>query len=256
MRTATGKVYLIGAGPGDIELLTLKAVRCLRLADVILLDALVNRAVLDFVREDSRVIEVGKRGGCKATPQEFIERLMIAEAKAGRVVARVKGGDPFVFGRGGEELRALMQAGIEVEVVAGITSGIAVPAALGIPVTHRDYTSGVVFVTGHGAREPNWKALAESGMTIVVYMGLGRVAKISSTLIESGLSPRTPAAVIQNGTLQGQRSVLADIGRLPDLVHRAGLDSPAIIIIGKVVSLACVDAIVEKRVAGTLRSQT
>ena len=258
MRTSTGKVYLIGAGPGDIELLTLKAVRCLRLADVILLDDLVNRAVLDFVRKDSRVIEVGKRGGCKTTPQEFIERLMIAEAKAGRVVARVKGGDPFVFGRGGEEMQALRAAGVAVEVVPGITSGISAPAGAGIPVTHRDHARGVTFVTGHtrNGEEPNWQALAQSGMTLVIYMGFARLQRITAALIESGLAPQTPAAVIQNATLPSEKRVVARLSVLHEWAARAGIESPAIIVIGDVVSLANVDAIVKKRAAGTVVSQS
>ncbi|MGH8728110.1 MAG: uroporphyrinogen-III C-methyltransferase [Burkholderiales bacterium] len=240
MRTATGKVYLIGAGPGAIELLTLKAVRCLRLADVILLDDLVSREVLDFVREESRVIEVGKRGGCQATPQEFIERLMIAEAKAGRAVARVKGGDPFVFGRGGEEMQALRAAGVAVEVVPGITSGISAPAAAGIPVTHRDHARGVTFVTGHtrNGEEPNWQALAQSGTTLVIYMGLARLQQITAALIESGLAPQTPAAVIQNATLPNEKRVVARLSVLHDWAARAGIESPAIVVIGEVVKLA------------------
>src|SRR6266851_670944 len=174
-----GKVFLIGAGPGDPELMTLKAARALGGADVVLVDELVSRGCLAPARSDAKVIEVGKRGGCKSKPQVFIEKLMNQYAKAGNTVARLKGGDPFVFGRGGEELQALAAEGIDVEIIPGVTAGIGVPAALGIPVTHRGVASGVTFVTGHtqeGAEpgseprsepsiQPNWEALARCGTT-------------------------------------------------------------------------------------------
>jgi len=185
-----GKVFLIGAGPGDVELLTLKAMRALGLADVALIDDLVNREVLHFLRPGARVIEVGKRGGCRSTPQAFIERQMVRFARQGLCVARVKGGDPFVFGRGGEELEVLRAAGIEVEVVSGITSGIGVAAALGIPVTHRNFAHGVTLVTGHtrSGDAPNWEALVRSGTTLVVYMGIGNLPQIvAGCLLEAGL---------------------------------------------------------------------
>jgi uroporphyrin-III C-methyltransferase len=240
MQISKAKVYLVGAGPGDIELLTLKAIRCLRLADVILLDALVNREVLRFARADARVVEVGKRARCKSTPQQFIERLMIAEARAGRTVARVKGGDPYVFGRGGEEMQALQRAGISFEVVSGITSGIAAATEAGIPVTHRDYACGVTFITGHAKSgdEPNWRALAQSGTTLIIYMALARLAHIVAALIESGMSPQTHAAIIQNATLPNERKVFARLEVLNEYAMRAGIESPAIIVIGEVVSLA------------------
>ena len=191
-----GKVFLIGAGPGDVELLTLKAVRALSSADVVLIDDLANREVLQFARPQARVIAVGKRGGCRSTPQAFIERLMVRYARQGKIVARVKGGDPFVFGRGGEELEALEAAGIRCEVVSGITAGTAVPAALGIPLTHRDCTRGVTFVTGHtrNGAEPDWRALAASGTTLVIYMGIARLARICRQLVAAGLRPDMPAA--------------------------------------------------------------
>ena len=158
-----GKVYLIGAGPGDPELMTLKAARALGAADVVLIDDLASRGCLAHARSDAKVIEVGKRGGCKATPQDFIERLMVQYAQQGKIVARLKGGDPFIFGRGGEELTKLRAAGIEVEVIPGITAGIGAPATLGIPVTHRDVARGVIFITGHtrDGAEPDWPALAD-----------------------------------------------------------------------------------------------
>jgi uroporphyrin-III C-methyltransferase len=228
-----GKVYLIGAGPGDPELMTLKAARALGQADVVLIDELVSRGCLAHARSDARVIEVGKRGGCKSTPQVFIEKVMLETAKRGLTVARLKGGDPFVFGRGGEEAEALKAHGIEVEVIPGITAGTAVPAALGIPVTHRRVTHGVTFVTGHGA-EIDWAALARCGTTLVIYMGLKNLEKISSQLIAAGLNPGTPACIIENGTLRTQRELVTTLGGL----SAAGFEGPAIIVIGDVVRFA------------------
>jgi uroporphyrin-III C-methyltransferase len=239
-----GKVTLIGAGPGDPELMTLKAARTLAAADVVLVDELVNRGCLAHARSDARVIEVGKRSGCKSTPQVFIEKLCILYARTGCRVARLKGGDPFVFGRGGEELQALLAAGIEVEVIPGVTAGIGVPAALGIPVTHRGVARGVTFVTGHtkDGEEPDWEALARSRTTLVVYMGLRRLAEIVSALRKAGLPEATPACAIENGTLRTQREVFAALGALPDAVARARVASPALIVIGDVVRFARVAA--------------
>jgi len=239
-----GLVYLVGAGPGDPELLTIKAVRALARADVVLIDDLVNRAVLEHVRSDARIIEVGKRGGCKlsykSTPQPFIQKLMLRLARSGRVVARVKGGDPFMFGRGGEEVEALRAARIPYEVISGITAGIAVPAALGIPVTHREHAVGVTFVTGHtkAGGGPDWRALAATGTTLVVYMGIANLPRICAGLLEAGMRAAMPAAAIQSGTLAGQRQVLATLGTLHAAVTAAGLGSPAILVIGEVVALA------------------
>jgi uroporphyrin-III C-methyltransferase len=242
------KVFLIGAGPGDPELMTLKAARALRTADVVLIDELVNRGCLAHARSDARIIEVGKRGGCKSTPQVFIERLLVQYSKAGKTVARLKGGDPFVFGRGGEEMQALMEAGIEVEVIPGITAGIGVPAALGIPVTHREIARGVTFVTGHtkDGQEPNWEALARSGTTLVVYMGLRRLEQIASQLRKAGLSEATPACAIENGTLKTQREIVSTLAGLPAAATQARLASPAIIVVGEVVRFARVSALEPK----------
>ena len=236
----SGKVFLIGAGPGDPELMTLKAARALGAADVILVDELVSRGCLAHARSDARVIEVGKRGGCTSTPQEFIERLMTLHARQGKLVARLKGGDPFVFGRGGEELQALLAAGIEVEVIPGITAGIGVPASLGIPVTHRDLARGVTFVTAHtrDGAEPNWDALVRSGATLVIYMGFARLAHIVHELSAAGMSPSMPACVIENGTLGNQREVLATLQALEGAAGARELGSPALIVIGEVVGLA------------------
>lgn len=234
-----GKVFLIGAGPGDPELLTLKAVRTLAGADVVLIDDLVDRRVLEFAPQ-ARVIAVGKRGGCKSTPQAFIERLMVRLARRGKTVARVKGGDPFVFGRGGEEALTLAQAGVACEVIPGITAGIGVPAALGIPVTHRDIARGVTFVTGHthDGIGPDWTALARTATTLVIYMGMNRLPEIATALRAAGMPAETPAAAIQHGTTLRQRHVVATLATLADAARDAGLGSPALIVIGKVVGLA------------------
>jgi len=229
-------VTLIGAGPGDPELLTLKAARALAAADVVLVDELVNRGCLAHVRSDARIIEVGKRGGCKSTPQDFIEKLLVLYAKENKHVVRLKGGDPFVFGRGGEEVQALRAQGIDVEVIPGVTAGIAVPAALGIPVTHREFARGVTFVTGHtkDGSEPNWQALAASGTTLVIYMGLKNLPRIVAGLTAAGMSAATPACIIENGTLHNQRQQVATLGAL----RASGFASPAIIVIGDVVRFA------------------
>lgn len=240
MTRVRGKVYLVGAGPGDVELLTLKAVRVLGEADVALVDDLVNRDVLGYLRDGARMIDVGKRGGCRSTPQAFIERQMIAFARQGLCVARVKGGDPFVFGRGGEELEALRAANIDVEIVSGITAGIGVPATLGIPVTHRDFSRGVTFVTGHSrSDEPiRWDALAASGTTLVIYMGMTRLADIVAGLRAGGMCAATPVAVICNGTLPTATHLVASLETVVAAVGRAGIASPALIVVGKVVELA------------------
>jgi len=245
-----GKVWLIGAGPGDPDLLTLKAVRALGEADVVLVDDLVDRRVLAHVRRGARVIEVGKRGGCRSTPQAFIEKLMVRFARRGAIVARLKGGDPFVFGRGGEEIEALEAAGVAFEVVSGITAGIAAPAALGIPVTHRDVARGVTFLTGHArdGAEPNWQALRASGTTLVIYMGVKRVATLVAGMLEAGFPANTPACAIRNGTLETQTEVVTMLGALP--AAAAQLGSPAILVIGEVVRHARVSAVTsEERAA-------
>ena len=239
-----GRVLLIGAGPGDVELLTLKAVRGLRQADVALIDDLVNREVLQFLKPGARVIEVGKRGWkgrCgRSTPQAFIERLMVRYARRGLCVARIKGGDPFVFGRGGEEAGTLMRAGIDVEVISGITAGIGVPAALGIPVTHRDFVHGVTLVTGHTreGKAPDWRALAASGTTLVIYMGIANLPAIVDGLLAAGMPASMPVAVIQDGTLSEQRALVSSLGMAVAAVAATGLGSPAIVVVGEVARLA------------------
>jgi len=234
-----GMVWLVGAGPGDPELLTLKAVRVLGEADVVLHDDLVPAATLRFARPGARIIAVGKRGGCASTPQAFIERLLVAEAASGNVVVRLKGGDPFVFGRGGEECEALRAAKIPFEVVNGITAGIAAPAAIGVPLTHRAASHGVILVTGHVAGEaPDWVALARcarSGMTLVIYMGVAQIESLTAALLAGGLDPKTPAAIVERATQPDQRALVSSLGWLAAEQRRQRLGSPGIIIIGEVV---------------------
>jgi len=241
------RVVLIGAGPGDPELMTLKAARALGAADVILVDELVSRGCLAHARPDAKIIEVGKRAGCQSTPQTFIEKLLVLYARQGKNVVRLKGGDPFVFGRGGEEAETLKAAGIDVEVIPGITAGTAVPAALGIPVTHRDAARGVTFVTGHSkdGSEPNWQALARSGTTLVIFMGLKNLGRIIAGLTAAGMSPATPACIIENGTLRHQRYCVATLGTL----SAAGFASPALVVVGDVVRYARAAAVHQSKAA-------
>jgi uroporphyrin-III C-methyltransferase len=232
-------VALVGAGPGDPELLTLRALKRIEAADVVLADDLIDPRVLALVQ--GRLLRVGKRGGCISTDQGFIHALMLREARAGHRVVRLKGGDPFVFGRGGEEVHALREAGLAVEVVSGLTSGIAGPAAVGIPVTDRRHTPGVILVTGHpgeGRREPNWAALAQSGLTLVIYMGVARCADISAQLQAGGLPGGTPAAVVSAAHTPAQRQAITTLADLPDCLQREGLGSPALLVIGDVVRQA------------------
>jgi uroporphyrin-III C-methyltransferase len=237
-----GKVYLVGAGPGDPELLTLKAVRVLGRADVVLVDDLVNRAVLLHVREDARIVKVGKRGGCKSTPQSFIERLMVSEAKAGHVVVRLKGGDPFIFGRAGEEIEALTRAGIECEVVNGITAGLAAASAAGVSLTQRGLAQSVTFVTAHAAdSEPDWAALVKSGTTLVVYMGVARCAALQESLLAAGLRASTPVAVVENASVPRERRMCTRIDRLAQDVAAHDIASPAVMVIGEVARMERAD---------------
>ena len=240
-RVTTHPVTLIGAGPGDPDLLTVKAVKALRRATVALVDDLVDPGVLRYLRRGARVIPVGKRGGCRSTPQAFIERLMIAEARRGERVVRLKGGDPFVFGRGGEEVDALRAAGLEVELVSGLTAGIAGPAAVGIPVTDRRHAPGVALVTGHlkdDRNGPDWAALARSGLTLVVYMGVARADAVVRSLTEGGLPADTPAAVVSAAHTPRQTARRCTLGTLCATVEADELVSPALLVIGSVADLA------------------
>lgn len=238
----TGKVTLVGAGPGDPDLLTLKALKAIQAATVLLVDDLVSAEVVAHAPASARIVYVGKRGGCKSTPQAFIEKLMLMAAREGENVVRLKGGDPFIFGRGGEEVEHLRAAGVEVQVINGITSGLAAATSLGVPLTHRDHAQGVIFITGHaqkGADAPDWRALAhmahQARLTLVIYMGVSSAARIEQDLL-SGLPADTPVAVVQRASLPDQRHAVTTLGRLAATIERDGLGSPSIIVVGDVVS--------------------
>jgi uroporphyrin-III C-methyltransferase/precorrin-2 dehydrogenase/sirohydrochlorin ferrochelatase len=237
---AAGEVCLVGAGPGDPELLTLKALRALQDADVILYDRLVSPAILEVARRDATRISVGKAAGSVGSTQGEINRLLIEHAKLGRRVVRLKGGDPFIFGRGGEELQALAEANIDFSVVPGVTAATGCAAYAGIPLTHRDFAHSVTIVTGHAdqrGREPDWRALARPGCTAVFYMGLARLEHITAQLLAHGAAADLPAAVIAEGTLPEQRVVTATLTGIAAAVAAAGLESPALLVVGEVVSL-------------------
>jgi uroporphyrin-III C-methyltransferase len=235
----SGRVHLVGAGPGDPELLTLKAVRILAAADVILVDDLVAPEILAHASPAARIVHVGKRGGCKSTPQAFIERLMVSEARRGHAVVRLKGGDPFVFGRGGEECEAMRRAGIPCEVVNGITSGLAAATAVGIPLTHRALCHGAILVTGHAGEggRVDWPALAATGLSLVIYMGASHAAEIQRELIAGGMRESMPAAAISNASRAGQRSISTRLGFLAADLAAAEIRSPCILIVGEVAAL-------------------
>ncbi|ESA37189.1 uroporphyrin-iii c-methyltransferase [Leptolyngbya sp. Heron Island J] len=239
---AFGKVYLVGAGPGDPGLLTLKAKGLLEHADVVIHDALVSPPILGMICEHTRIIDAGKRRGRHSMAQEDITQLLIEQAKANAVVVRLKGGDPFVFGRGGEEMMGLLEAGIDVEVVPGITAGIAASAYAGIPVTHRDYSSSVTFVTGHEAAgkyrpQVNWSALAQGSETIVIYMGVHNLVNIVSELMAAGMGPDTPVALVRWGTRPEQEELIGTLTNIVRQVEETQFQAPAIAIIGRVVNL-------------------
>jgi uroporphyrin-III C-methyltransferase len=236
----TGVVYLVGAGPGDPELLTLRALKLLQRAEVVLYDNLVSDGVLALLPPDIERIYVGKRRANHALRQEEINASLVRLARTGRRVLRLKGGDPFMFGRGGEEIDTLSAEGIPFEVVPGITAALGVAAFAGIPLTHRDHAQACMFVTGHmkdGSMDLDWTALARPNQTVVVYMGLLGLPNLCAKLIEHGQSPELPAAVIQHGTAPTQRVVAGTLATLPELAERAQLHGPTLIIIGEVVRL-------------------
>ncbi|BCG23792.1 uroporphyrin-III C-methyltransferase [Pseudomonas tohonis] len=230
-----GKVWLVGAGPGDPELLTLKAARALKGAEVVMIDDLVNPAVLEHC-PGARVIRVGKRGGCRSTPQAFIHRLMLRYARQGKRVVRLKGGDPCIFGRGGEEAQWLAERGVESELVNGITAGLAGATQCGIPLTLRGMSRGVTLVTAHTQddSEPEWQALARSGTTLVVYMGVAKLAEIREGLLAGGMPAGMPVAMIENASLPHQRECRSTLARMLDDAGTFQLKSPAILVIGEV----------------------
>lgn len=237
-----GKVYIVGAGPGDPELITVKAERLIRNADVILYDRLVSEEILALASEGCEKIYVGKHPGEPSTPQERINEILIDRARKGRNIVRLKGGDPFLFGRGGEEALELSRASVTYEVVPGITSAIAVPAYAGIPVTHRHVASSVAFVTGHEASNKKkgtveWEQIAGSVDTIVVMMGIGNLGSIAARLISGGRDPGTPVAIIEKGTTGSQRTITGVLGDIEGKARAEGIRPPAIVIVGGVVDL-------------------
>jgi len=232
-----GYVYLVGAGPGDPELLTLRAARLLREADTVVHDRLVHPAVLEHARPHARLIYVGKEGGGESVRQEDIHTVLIAQAKLGRKVVRLKGGDPFVFGRGAEEALALEEAGVPYEVVPGLSAGIAVPASAGIPVTHRDLSGEVTFATAHRVGSPpDWHFLARA-QTLVLFMAGDRLEETVRALVTAGRAPSTPAAVVEAGTWEHQRVVEATLGNIALEARREAVGSPALLVVGEVVSM-------------------
>ena len=238
-----GTVYLVGAGPGDPDLITRKGLRCLHMADVVVYDRLVSAELLDEAPLRAKRIFVGKKAGCHAIKQEEISALLIDYARLGCCVVRLKGGDPFVFGRGGEEAIALSAAGIPFEVVPGVSSAIAVPAYAGIPVTQREYAGSVTIVTGHEQQTQapaavNWEALAKTGGTLVILMGVEALFQITRRLLDGGLEPDTAAAVIEQGTLPQQRVVKGTLSNIAQRAIAESIQSPAITVIGAVVALS------------------
>lgn len=236
----TGKVYLVGAGPGDPELLTLKAARLLAGAQAVVYDHLVGDGILELINPAARMIYAGKEAGRHALPQDQINHLLVELARSGATVIRLKGGDPFMFGRGGEEMEELVASGIACEIVPGITAACGIAAYTGIPLTHRDHARSVIFATGHLKDDTvnlDWPALARPKQTVVIYMGLGALEIICRQLIAHGLPPDTPAAVIHAGTTDRQAVVADRIEGLAAAARRAQLESPALIMIGSVVSL-------------------
>lgn len=238
--SARGRVILVGAGPGDPDLLTVKAVRALGAADVVVHDGLIDPRVLDLAPPHAQRISVAKQRARHTLPQEAINALIVAHVKAGSVVVRLKGGDPFVFGRGGEEVEAVRAAGLPVEVVPGVSAALGCAAEAMLPLTHRDHSSAVSFVAGQckGLSEQNWAGLAGQGRTLVIYMGVATASDIADKLIADGVSPDMPVAVLERGTLAGARALRTLLTDLGDMVRRERVKSPAIIVVGEVVLLS------------------
>lgn len=239
---SVGKVYLVGAGPGDPGLFTLKGKTLLEMADVVVYDALVSEPILAMINPRAERVDAGKRRGRHSLPQQETTQILIEKAQEHAIVVRLKGGDPFVFGRGGEEMADLQAAHVPVEIVPGITSGIAAPAYCGIPLTHRGYSSSATFVTGHesvGKYRPhvNWQAIAQGSETLVIYMGVHNLPQIIPQLLEGGLTPETPIALVRWGTRPDQEELISTLGSVAEKIETTGFSAPAIAIIGKVVEL-------------------
>lgn len=235
-----GKVWLIGAGPGDPDLLTVKAARLITQANVLVYDHLVSDRIMELARPDVRRIYAGKEASKHTLPQDSINQLLVDLAHEGLSVVRLKGGDPFIFGRGGEELETLVASGIPFEVVPGVTAAAGCAAYSGFPLTHRDHAQSVTFVTGHlkdGTVNLDWPALARPRQTVVFYMGIGAATEICRQMINHGLPSMTPAAVVRNGTLADQQTLLATLGTLPQRIAESGITPPALIVVGSVVGL-------------------
>jgi uroporphyrin-III C-methyltransferase/precorrin-2 dehydrogenase/sirohydrochlorin ferrochelatase len=241
-----GIVHIVGAGPGDADLLTLRALRVLRQADVVVHDRLIGPEILDFARPDADRFYVGKAKSRHSRPQAEINALMVAQAAAGKRVVRLKGGDPFVFGRGGEEMEYLLARGIAVEVVPGITAATGCAAFAGISLTHRDHANAVTFITGHakdGEPDLDWTSLANGRQTLVVYMGVSTAGTVARRLIDHGMAPSTPVAVVENGTLPTQHTVIGTLSGLDALIADNRIAGPALLIIGSVVNAAAANCI-------------
>jgi uroporphyrin-III C-methyltransferase len=237
---SAGRCTLVGAGPGDPELLTVKAVRAIGQATLLLVDDLVSDDIVALAVPGCRVVHVGKRGGCQSTPQAFIHKLMVQAVQAGERVVRLKGGDPFVFGRGGEEVEHLQAAGVAVTVVNGITAGLAAVTSLGVPLTHREHAHGVVFITGHakpGSSGTDWRALAatchQARLTLVIYMGVSGAAHIQAELL-TGLPAHTPVAIVQHASLPQQRHAVCELQHLHATLQAEQLGSPSVMVVGDV----------------------
>jgi uroporphyrin-III C-methyltransferase/precorrin-2 dehydrogenase/sirohydrochlorin ferrochelatase len=237
------QVFLVGGGPGDPDLLTIKALRIMQTADVIVYDALITNEILSLCRQDAEYISVGKKAGNHTLPQEQINQLLVDLAKTGKVICRLKGGDPYIYGRGGEEAQLLAKNNIAYQVIPGITAAAACSAAVGIPLTHRDYAQSLQFVTGHlkkatdTSSDTNWQSLASANQTLVIYMGIIQSPEIKSQLIKHGRAADTPVAIIEKGTRPDQRVVIGTLNTLDELVQTHQIGSPALIIVGEVVNL-------------------
>jgi uroporphyrin-III C-methyltransferase len=237
-----GEVYLVGAGPGDPGLLTVRGLDLIRRADVIVHDSLIGMSLLDEAREDVELVDVGKRGTHHKAEQEEINSILVRKAQEGKLVVRLKGGDPFLFGRGGEEAEELVRSGLKVHVVPGVTSSISVPALAGIPLTHRDHSSMVTILTGHeGAHKDeehiDWSLLAKLGGTIVIMMGMSNLDRNMQRLMDGGIDPFTPVAVIEKGSTPEQRMVSADVASIAQRCKSLGIGAPAVVVVGTVATL-------------------